>query len=249
MSAWLRVYFPLPGSDARICNVSHTGQTDFSNPLPGNFTGPLVAHPRWATLRGRRILFSILHALERLPAGVFFLVALARRNNQPDNRDQTRINQNIRISPIRVVSETGEQLGVIPTEQALERARDAGLDLVEVAPNERPPVCRIMDYGKYKYDKNKKTNRNHSHTKTKEIRLRPKTGDEDIRTKIRQAEKFLEHKDKVQVSVLFRGREMAHIEEGRRVMETVIELLSEHGKVETAPQQHGRRMICMIAPK
>ena len=86
-------------------------------------------------------------------------MALPRRNNQPEgNRDSVRINQNIRITPIRVVSEQGEQLGIIPTEQALERARDAGLDLVEVAPNERPPVCRIMDYGKYKYDKNKKKN-------------------------------------------------------------------------------------------
>jgi translation initiation factor IF-3 len=176
-------------------------------------------------------------------------VALARRTSQQENRDSVRINNNIRISPIRVVSEEGEQLGIIPTEEALERARDAGLDLVEVAPNERPPVCRIMDYGKYKYDKNKKKNAGQSHTKTKEIRLRPKTGQEDIRTKIRQAEKFLQHKDKVQVSVLFRGREMAHIEEGRKVMETVIETLSEHGKVETAPQQHGRRIICMIAPK
>jgi translation initiation factor IF-3 len=177
------------------------------------------------------------------------LVALARRNIQQESRDTVRINNNIRITPVRVVSEEGEQLGIIPTEDALQRARDAGLDLVEVAPNERPPVCRIMDYGKYKYDKNKKKNTGHSHTKTKEIRLRPKTGDEDIRTKIRQAEKFLEHKDKVQVSVLFRGREMAHIEEGRKVMQMVIETLSEVGKVETRPQQHGRRMICMIAPK
>jgi translation initiation factor IF-3 len=180
---------------------------------------------------------------------MMFLVALARRNNQPENRDTVRINSQIRITPIRVVSEDGEQLGVIPTEQALERAKDAGLDLVEVAPGERPPVCRIMDYGKFKYEKKKKTNKGQTHTKTKEIRLRPKTGEEDIRTKIRQAEKFLEHKDKVQVSVLFRGREMAHIEEGRKVMEMVIEILSEHGKVETRPQQHGRRMICMIAPK
>lgn len=176
-------------------------------------------------------------------------MALARRNPTQENRDATRINGNIRITPIRVVSETGEQLGIIPTEDALTRARDAGLDLVEVASNERPPVCRIMDYGKFKYDKNKKKNNSSSHTKTKEIRLRPKTGDEDIRTKIRQAEKFLEHKDKVQVSVLFRGREMAHIEEGRKVMEMVIETLKEHGKVETTPQQHGRRMICMIAPR
>ncbi len=178
-----------------------------------------------------------------------YLVALARRNIQQENRDTVRINSQIRITPIRVVSEDGEQLGVLATEVALERARDAGLDLVEVAPNERPPVCRIMDYGKFKYEKKKKTNKGQSHTKTKEIRLRPKTGEEDIRTKIRQAEKFLANKDKVQVSVLFRGREMAHIEEGRKVMEMVIEILQEHGKVETRPQQHGRRMICMISPK
>ncbi len=135
------------------------------------------------------------------------------------------------------------------TKEALAIAQEAGLDLVEVAGQARPPVCRIMDYGKFKYDKNKKKNNSSSHTKTKEIRLRPKTGEEDVNTKIRQAEKFLAHKDKVQVSVLFRGREMAHIEEGRKVMEMVIEKLSEHGKVETTPQQHGRRMICMIAPK
>lgn len=181
---------------------------------------------------------------------LLFLVALARRSFPTEQRDSTRINSQIRISPIRVVSEEGEQLGIIPTEEALSRARDAGLDLVEVAPNERPPVCRIMDYGKFKYDKNKKKNSSHTpHNKTKEIRLRPKTGDEDIRTKVRQAEKFLEHRDKVQVSVLFRGREMAHIEEGRKVMESVIETLGQVGKVETPPQQHGRRMICMIAPR
>ena len=199
-------------------------------------------------MEGSQITFLPI-APERHRPETIALVALARRNVQPENRDPTRINQQIRITPIRVVSEDGEQLGIIPTEQALERARDAGLDLVEVAPNERPPVCRIMDYGKFKYDKNKKKNSGAAHTKTKEIRLRPKTGDEDIRTKVRQAEKFLEHKDKVQVSVLFRGREMAHIEEGRKVMEMVIDILSEVGKVETKPQQHGRRMICMIAPK
>lgn len=177
-------------------------------------------------------------------------MALARRGAQPEQRDTTRVNSQIRISPVRVVSELGEQLGIIPTDEALTRAREAGLDLVEVAPNERPPVCRIMDYGKFKYDKNKKKNSHQaSHTKTKEIRLRPKTGSEDIRTKIRQAEKFLRHRDKVQVTVLFRGREMAHVEEGRKVMESVIATLSEVGKVETAPQQHNRRMICMLAPK
>ena len=176
-------------------------------------------------------------------------MALARKNTQTESRDSVRINNQIRVPKIRVVSEEGEQLGIISTEEALDRAHDAGLDLVEVAPNERPPVCRIMDYGKFKYEKNKKQHNSHARTKTKEIRLRPKTGEEDIRTKIRRAEKFLKNKDKVQISVLFRGREMAHIEEGRKVMEMVVELLEEVGKVETAPQQHGRRMICMISPK
>lgn len=150
---------------------------------------------------------------------------------------------------MRVISQKGEQLGVIATEEALRIARDADLDLVEVAPNERPPVCRIMDYGKYKYDKKKKQSQNAHHTKTKEIRLRPKTGEHDVSFKVKQAKSFLKHKDKVQVSVLFRGREMAHIEEGRRVMQSVIAELEELGKLESPPQQHGRRMICTIAPR
>ena len=150
-----------------------------------------------------------------------------------------------------MISDDGQQLGILPTEQALARAREADLDLVEVAPNERPPVCRIMDYGKYKYEKSKKTKSGAAthHTKIKEIRLRPKTGDHDIEFKVKQAQTFLKHKDKVQVSVVFRGREMAHIEEGRRVMDGVIKDLEEVGKVEVAPQQHGKRMVCTIAPK
>lgn len=159
------------------------------------------------------------------------------------------MNEQIRISPVRVISSDGRQLGVIPTDDAISRARAEELDLVEVAPNEKPPVCRIMDYGKYKYDKKKKSHQHAHHTRTKEIRLRPKTGDHDIGFKVRQAMSFLQHKDKVQVSVIFRGREMAHIEEGRRVMEGVIEELNEFGKVESPPQQHGKRMICTIAPK
>lgn len=150
---------------------------------------------------------------------------------------------------MRVISQDGEQLGILETEDALTRAKEAELDLVEVAPNERPPVCRIMDYGKYKYEKSKKQGGGAHHTKTKEIRLRPKTGEHDIDFKVKRAVNFLQHKDKVQVSVLFRGREMAHIEEGRRVMESVIEELLEYGKLESPPQQHGRRMLCTIAPK
>ena len=151
---------------------------------------------------------------------------------------------------VRVVSEDGKQLGVIATTDALERARNVGLDLVEVAPNERPPVCRIMDYGKFKYERKKKKAQQGAHqTKTKEIRLRPKTGQHDIDFKVKQAIGFLQHKDKVQVTIQFRGREMAHVEEGQKVMQQVLELLSEYGKVESAPKQQGRRMSCLVVPK
>ncbi|MEZ6100950.1 MAG: translation initiation factor IF-3 [Pirellulaceae bacterium] len=160
------------------------------------------------------------------------------------------MNDQIRISPVRVISADGEQLGIIPTDEAISIARDNGLDLVEVAPKEKPPVCRIMDYGKYKYQQNKKHSKGHTHqVKTKEIRLRPKTGQHDIDFKVKRARQFLEHKDKVQISVLFRGRELAHVEEGRRVMESVIEDLLSVGKVESPPLQQGRRIICTIGPK
>ncbi len=164
-------------------------------------------------------------------------------------RIQTRVNNQIRISPVRVIGPDGTQYGVIPTDEALNRARDAGLDLVEVAPTEKPPVCRIMDFGKYKYEKSKKSGQKTHQTKTKEIRLRPKTGEHDIDTKVRQAIGFLKNKDKVQVSVIFRGREMAHVDEGRRVMENVLQVLAEYSKVEQPPLQQGKKMIAMVAPK
>lgn len=169
--------------------------------------------------------------------------------NQTQN--QTRINAQIRERQVRVISEEGEQLGILTVDQAITRARDVGLDLVEVAPNEKPPVCRIMDYGKFKYDKSKKRHGQSAghHGKLKEIRLRPKTGEHDIGFKVKQAVGFLKHKDKVQVSVIFRGREMAHIEEGRRVMENVLKELLEFGKLESSPQQLGKRMMCTVAPK
>lgn len=150
---------------------------------------------------------------------------------------------------MRVISESGEQLGILSTSDAIERARTTGLDLVEVAPNEKPPVCRIMDFGKYKYEKKKRAGHNAHQIKTKEIRLRPKTGEHDIDFKIKNAVKFLQQKDKVQVTVVFRGREMAHIEEGRKVMADVLQQLEEFGKVESAPAQHARRIICTVAPK
>lgn len=164
-------------------------------------------------------------------------------------RIQTRVNEQIRISPVRVIGPDGQQLGILSRDEALQRAREVDLDLVEVAPNERPPVCRIMDFGKYKYEKKKKAHQHTHHTKVKEIRLRPKTGDHDVGFKIKQAIGFLQHKDKVQISIIFKGREMAHVDEGRRVIESVVEQLLEFGKLESPIQQQGRRMVCTVAPK
>jgi len=161
-----------------------------------------------------------------------------------------RINEQIRISPIRVISADGAPLGIISTEEALNLAREADLDLVEVAPNERPPVCRIMDFGKFKYQQKKRLAKGHTHhSKIKEIRVRPKTGEHDIHFKVNQARTFLQHKDKVVVSVIFRGREMAHIEEGRKVIDGVIKDLEDVGKIESAPSHQGKRIVAILAPK
>jgi translation initiation factor IF-3 len=159
------------------------------------------------------------------------------------------MNEQIRISPIRLIGAEGEALGIVPTAQALEMAREAGMDLVEVAEKERPPVCKIMDYGKFKYAQSKKAHQKTHQQKLKEIRVRPKTGDHDIETKINQAKKFLEHNDKVQVNVLFRGREMQHIEEGQRVMNQLLEALQNDCKIEQPAKMEGKRMVALLAPK
>jgi translation initiation factor IF-3 len=151
---------------------------------------------------------------------------------------------------VRLIGVNGEQLGVVTTAQALDLAREAQLDLVEVAPTERPPVCKIMDYGKFRYQQSRKGNKAKVHQqKLKEIRVRPKTGEHDIDTKVNQARKFLEHKDKVLVNVLFRGRELQHIEEGRRIIAGILEKLADLAKVEKAPSMEGKRMTAMLAPR
>jgi len=162
-----------------------------------------------------------------------------------------RVNEQIRISPVRLIGPNGEQLGVVPTSQALEKAREAGLDLVEVAPLERPPVCRIMDYGKYRYEKSKKESKSHkgAQPKRKEIRLSPTTGEHDLETKINHARKFLEHHDKVLIRVRFRGRELQHIEEGQKVMNKFLERLADISKVELPPRMEGKQLTALLAPK
>jgi translation initiation factor IF-3 len=141
-------------------------------------------------------------------------------------------------------------LGIVPTSQALERAREAGLDLVEVAADEMPPVCKILDYGKMRFKNSQRGNKatTAGKQKLKEIRVRPKTGDHDIDTKIAHARKFLEHNDKVQVTVIFRGREMQHQEEGRRVLDAVLAGLAGVGKVERPPAMDGKKMTALLMP-
>jgi translation initiation factor IF-3 len=173
------------------------------------------------------------------------------RHPSPAGRDHQRINEQIRITPIRLIGPTGDQLGVIPTAQALEMAREAQLDLVEVAATERPPVCKIMDFGKFKFlQKQKQKDKTKSHQqKLKEIRVRPKTDEHDVETKVNQARRFLEHKDKVLVYVVFKGRELQHIEEGRRIMASILEKLGDLAKIEKNPSMEGKRMTAMLAPK
>jgi translation initiation factor IF-3 len=167
-----------------------------------------------------------------------------------DRREHQRVNEQIRISPVRLIGVNGEQLGVVPTAQALEMAREAQLDLVEVAANERPPVCKIMDYGKFRYQQSHKQKKAKTHQqRLKEIRVRPKTGEHDIETKVNQARKFLEHKDKVLLYVLFKGRELQHIEEGRRIIQGMLDRLADLAKIERAPAMEGKRMTAMLAPK
>lgn len=149
-----------------------------------------------------------------------------------------------------MIAADGEQLGVIETEDALTRARAEGMDLVEVAPDVKPPVCKIMDYGKYKYQQAKRQHKGHTHrVQNKEIRLRPKIGEHDFMTKVNRAKKFLEQRDKVVFSVIFRGRENAHVDEGFKLVERMIQELDEIAKVEQAPGMQGRRIIVTLAPK
>lgn len=157
----------------------------------------------------------------------------------------------IRISPVRLIDEDNEQIGVIEIDDAKRRAREAGLDLVEVSPNSTPPVCRVMDYGKWKYAQSKKEQKAKAHAKQSELkgmRLRPKIDDHDLGIKVNKARTFLEDGDKVQFTMLFRGREMAHQDLGYKSMRGIVDQLADVSKVETPPRMMGRRMTMVLAP-
>ncbi|MEX2569945.1 MAG: translation initiation factor IF-3 [Gemmatimonadota bacterium] len=165
--------------------------------------------------------------------------------------DRTRVNQQIRISPVRVIDPEGEQLGILPIEKALEAAEEHGLDLVEVAPMARPPVCRIMDYGKFRYEEQRKAReaRKKQHrVDLKEVKMRPGIEDHDFEFKTRHARRFLEEGHKVKITMMFRGRQMAHPEIGREVLTRVVETVADVGKVESHPTMEARSMTMVLAP-
>ena len=156
------------------------------------------------------------------------------------------------MSQVRVIDSEGKQLGILPIAEALAEAGKAGMDLVEVAPNSNPPVCRIMDYGKYRFELAKKQNearKKQKQIQVKEVKLRPGTDENDYQIKLRNLIKFLNEGDKAKVTLRFRGREMAHQEFGMRQLERVKADLEEIGQVEQMPKMEGRQMIMVIAPK
>ncbi len=162
------------------------------------------------------------------------------------------MNRQIRAREVRVISETGGQIGVFPTEEAMKMAEDLSLDLVEVAADARPPVCRILDFGKYKYEQKKKSRasgkKGHT-TKLKGIRLKPATGDHDLATKTNRTREFLEAGDKVQFTVIFRGRQMARKDLGFDLLQRVVKLLEDVAKVEKPPHMEGNRMHMIVVRK
>ncbi len=159
------------------------------------------------------------------------------------------MNELIISSEIRVIADDGEQLGVMTPSDALTRAQEVGLDLVEVAPGSKPPVCRIMDYGRYKYERKKKMGKNKGHTASlKEVKLRPRTDQHDLDFKLKNARRFLVDGDKVKVTVMYRGREMVHREFGYRQLTHVTELLSDIAIVENPPRMEGRFLSMILVP-
>lgn len=169
-------------------------------------------------------------------------------NKKPD---EPRVNHQIKTDKVRLVGATGEMLGVVPVEDAIRRATSMGLDLVEVSPNAEPPVCKILDYGKYKYEAQKKANEARKKQKIihiKEIKIRPNIGDHDFDIKMRNLLKFLEAGDKVKVTLRFRGREMAHLALGLEIFNKVKEVVQEHAKIEAEPKMEGRQAIMILAP-
>lgn len=166
--------------------------------------------------------------------------------------DEVNVNESIRAKSVRLISSDGRQLGIMSAREAMETANQEGLDLVEVAPNADPPVCRVMDYGKYKYQASKKAQESKKKSKAiqlKEIRLRPNTEEHDLGFKVKNVKKFLEKRDRVKVSVLFRGRELSHMDVGFSLLRKVADEVVDVGTIEQPPTREGWRLTMVIVPK
>ncbi len=178
-------------------------------------------------------------------------IAISKHANRTRG-NRVNINRNIRAKEVRVIDPDGNQIGVIPTYKAIAVANDFGLDLVEISPNAAPPVCKIMDYGRYKYEQTKKkqeAKKKQTTFQLKEIKVRPKTGEHDLTTKINHIKKFLDKKDKVKVTVIFRGREITLTQLGRQLLEKIVQETEEIAIVEQPPKFEGRTMVMVLAPK
>jgi translation initiation factor IF-3 len=174
-----------------------------------------------------------------------------RFDRRPPERDSTRINERIRVPEVRLIDEHGDQVGVMKTDVALRYAQERDLDLVEVAPEARPPVCRVLDYSKYKYEQAQKLKQARKHQQQitiREIKFRPKIAENDYKTKKGHVERFLRHKDKVKITIMFRGREVTHPERGVMILDRLAEELAELAVVEQRPLQDGRNMTMMLGP-
>jgi translation initiation factor IF-3 len=174
-----------------------------------------------------------------------------RKEETEISRDRTRVNASIRALQLRVIDSDGKQLGILPRAEALRLAEERSLDLVEVAPQAEPPVAKLMDFGKYQYERAKRereARKSRKEVEVKEIRLRPKTGEHDLNFKIRQARSFLETGAKVKVRIRFRGREITHPEVAMKQMERIAEALSDASVVEQSPGFEGRTILMILAP-
>ena len=174
-----------------------------------------------------------------------------RFDRRPPERDSTRINERIRVPEVRVIGDDGTQIGVMRTDEALRYAQERDLDLVEVAPEARPPVCRVLDYSKYKYEQSQKQKAARKHQQQitiREIKFRPKIAEQDYATKKRHVERFLKHKDKVKITIMFRGREVTHPERGQMILDRLAEELTDLAIIEQRPNLDGRNMTMLLGP-
>lgn len=167
------------------------------------------------------------------------------------NKDEHRINERIRVPQVRLIDENGGQVGVVPTFEALKMARERGLDLMEVSPNSNPPVCKICDYGKFKYEKKKKEHearKKQTVIKVKEVQLRPQTEEHDLEYKFKNIRSFLEDGDKAKITIMFRGREITYVDQGHKMMKQLQELVKDIAIVEAYPKLEGKKLIMILAP-